>query len=48
METIKKKCTRRTKKVLTSQLPDKKISKFGSVANCLEGKVKEIGNVWDL
>ena len=38
-----------TKKNAVSKVPSKKrMSKFGRMANCLEGKVKEIGNVWDL
>jgi len=37
------------KKNVVSKVPSKKrISKFGRMANCLEGKVIEIGNVWDL
>jgi len=33
----------------TKQVPkNKKISKFGQMANSYAGKIQEIGNVWDL
>jgi len=41
--------TKQTKKnIVSKEPPKKKISKAGKMANCYAGRMKEIGNVWDL
>ena len=49
MATIVKK-QKTTKKNVSQQeaVPPKRISKFGQMMGSYKGKIKEIGNVWDL